>query len=80
MHREMMKEMRSGAFLRKSLPDRLVFQETHLESRLQQVKDVREQVEKLYAVLDDAQKQTADEVVLPMTGMGCGRGRRMMDN
>lgn len=80
MHREMMKEMRSGAFLRKSLSDRLVFQETHLESRLQQVKDVREQVEKLYAVLDDAQKQSAEEVVLPMTGMGCGRGRRMMDN
>ncbi len=80
MRREMMTEMRNGDFFKRSLPDRLTFQETHLGSRLQQVKDVREQVEKLYAVLDDKQKESADEVVLPMMGMGCGRGRGMMRN
>lgn len=80
MHREMMKEMHGGDLFGKSLPDRLIFQETHLETRLQQVKDVREDVEILYAVLDDEQKQSADEVVLPMMGMGCGRGRGMRHN
>ncbi len=80
MRREMMKDMRDGDFLKKSLPDRLSFQETHLDSRLQQVKNVKEQVDKLYAVLDDEQKESADDVVLPMMGMGCGRGRGMMAN
>lgn len=80
MHREMMKDMRSGAFFSRPLPDRLVFQESHLETRLQKVKEVREKVENLYAVLDDEQKVTADEVVLPMMGMGCGRGRRRISN
>ena len=80
MHLEMMKEMDDGDFFKKPLPERLVFQETHLESRLQQVKDVKEDVEKLYAVLDEDQKKSADEIMLPMMGMGCGMGRGMMRN
>jgi Spy/CpxP family protein refolding chaperone len=80
MHREMMKEMHDGDFFKKPLPDRLVIRETHLETRLQQVKNVKEEVEKLYAVLDDGQKKSADEIMLPMMGMGCGMGRGMMSN
>jgi hypothetical protein len=80
MHREMMKEMHDGDFFDKPLPDRLVIQETHLEARLQQVKNVKEEVEKLYAVLDDDQKKSADEIMLPMMGMGCGMGGGMMSN
>jgi len=80
MHLEMMKEMHDGDFFKKPLPERLVYKETHLESRLQQVKDVREDVEKLYAVLDEDQKKSADEIMLPMMGMGCGMGRGMMRN
>ena len=78
MHREMMKQMHDGEFFKKPLPDRLVIRETHLETRLQQVKNVKEEVEKLYAVLDDGQKKSADEIMLPMMGMGCGMGRGMM--
>ena len=77
MMRSMMKEMRDGDFFKKSLPDRLVVQETHMESRLQQIKDVRESVDVLYAVLNDTQKKSADEIVLPMMGMGCGMGMGM---
>jgi len=85
MMRDRMEEMRSGKFFEKPLPDRLAIQEAHLESRLQQVKDVRAALDKLYAVLDDNQKKTADEIVLPMMGLGMGmmgRGMRgmMRDN
>lgn len=81
MMRDRMEEMHSGKFFEKPLPDRLAIQETHLESRLQQVKDVRAALDKLYAVLDNDQKKTADEIVLPMMGMGMGmmgRGMRGM--
>ena len=74
MMRDRMEEMRTGKFFEKPLPDRLAIQEAHLESRLQQVKDVRASLDKLYAVLDDSQKKTADEIVLPMMGMGMGMG------
>lgn len=80
MHREMMKEMHDGDYFKKPLPERLVIRETHMETRLQQVKNVKEEVEKLYAVLDDDQKKSADEIMLPMMGMGCGMGHGMMTN
>ncbi|MFO1091510.1 MAG: Spy/CpxP family protein refolding chaperone [Hyphomicrobiales bacterium] len=69
----MMNEMKSGAFFTKPLPDRLADQQTRLENRLEQVKAVRVAVDKLYAVLTDDQKKQADEIVMPMMGMG-GRG------
>jgi hypothetical protein len=78
MMRNRMEEMRDGKLFEKLLPDRLAIQEAHLESRLQQVKDVRAALDKLYAVLDDNQKKTADEIVLPMMGMGMGMGMGMM--
>ena len=74
MMREMMKDVRSGDFFKKPLPDRLTVQQTHMEARLEQIKSVKSAVDKLYAVLDDAQKKTADEIVLPSMGMGMGRG------
>ncbi len=79
MMKDHMAEMKSGKFFERPLPDRLAMQEARMESRLQQVKDVRASLEKLYAVLDDEQKKSADEIVLPMMGMGMGRGMgRMM--
>ena len=45
-----------------------------LEARLEQVKNVKTAVEKLYAMLSEEQKKVADEIVLPMMGMGMGRG------
>ena len=82
MMREMMKEMHDGEFFKKPLPDRLVLHETHMEARLEQIKAVREAVDKLYIVLDDTQKKAADEIMLPTMGMGMGGmmgvGRGMM--
>lgn len=69
----MLKEFQDGEFLKKPLPERLAYQQTHLEARLEQVKTVRAAVEKLYAKLSDEQKKAADEIVLPMMGMGMGR-------
>lgn len=74
MMRTMMVDMRSGELWKKPLPDRLTLQETHLSARLEQVKITRAAVEKLYALLSDDQKKAADEIVLPMMGMGMGRG------
>jgi hypothetical protein len=79
MMREMMKDMRSGAFLETPLPQRLTIQQTHMESRLEQIKAVKAAVDKLYAQLDDAQKKTADDIVLPSMGMGMGRGMMNWD-
>ncbi len=72
MMRSRMEERRSGEFFKKPLPERLAYQQTHLEARLEQVKSVAEAVDKLYAVLDEGQKKAADEIVLPMMGMGGG--------
>jgi hypothetical protein len=75
MMRSMMEDYASGEFLRRPLPDRLTLQETHLEARLEQVRAVHASVDKLFAVLTDAQKEIADEIVLPTMGMGIGRPR-----
>jgi hypothetical protein len=75
MMRAMTEEYASGDFLTKSLPERLTLQETHLEARLEQVRAVHASVDKLYAVLTDEQKESADEIVLPTVGMGMGRMR-----
>ena len=72
MMRSRMEERRSGEFFKKPLPERLAYQQTHLEARLEQVKSVSEAVDQLYAVLDQSQKKAADEIVLPMMGMGGG--------
>jgi hypothetical protein len=45
-----------------------------MEARLEQIKTVKVAVDKLYAMLDEAQKKTADDIVLPSMGMGMGRG------
>ena len=74
MMKEMMDGMRDGSFLEKPLPDRLVIQQTHIESRLEQIKEAKAAVDKLYALLTSEQKETADDIVLPTLGMGPGRG------
>jgi hypothetical protein len=69
-----MEQMHDEDFYKMPLPDRLQFQETHVESMLEQLKGVKESVDKLYAALDDNQKKQADEIMLPMMGMGMGPG------
>ncbi|WP_322419159.1 Spy/CpxP family protein refolding chaperone [Mesorhizobium huakuii] len=70
---DMLKEFQDGEFVKKPLPERLAYQQKHLEARLEQVKTVRAAVEKLYAKLSAEQRRVADEIVLPMMGMGMGR-------
>lgn len=72
--RAMMEEMHDGGYFKMSLPDRLQFHETHMEARLEQIRTVHEAVDKLYAMLDDEQKKAADDIVLPVMGMGMGMG------
>jgi len=74
MMRETMKEIQDGSFLKMPLPERLQYQQTHMEARVEELKSIREAVDKLYAVLDESQKKSADDIVLPMMGMGMGRG------
>lgn len=73
----MMNDMRSGDLGKMSLPDRLALQETHLSARLNQVREIKSAVDKLYASLSEEQKKAADDIVLPMMGMGMGRGMMM---
>jgi hypothetical protein len=51
-----------------------------MEARLAQIKSVKVAADDLYAVLTNEQKAAADDVVLPLTGLGMGRsqGRHMM--
>lgn len=70
--RTMMQEMRDGGFMKRPLPDRLTYAQTHLEARVEQIKTLKGAVDKLYAVLDDSQKKAADEIALPAMGMGMG--------
>ena len=76
---EMKKDVRSGDFFEMPLPERLTVQQTHMEARLEQIKSVKAAVDKLYALLDDDQKKTADDIVLPSMGMGMGRGMMRWD-
>jgi hypothetical protein len=78
MMRAMMTDMQDGKFFKKPLPERLTIRLTHMESRVEQIKGLQASVGKLYAALDDSQKKVADEIALPMMGMGMGRGQGMM--
>ena len=77
MRRGMMSEKMSGNFMQKPLPERLTLQRTHIEARLEQIKGLQDVIGKLYAVLDDDQKKVANEIALPMMGMGMGMMRGM---
>jgi hypothetical protein len=81
-HNDMMLSMRegfkSGSMFDKPLPDRLSWHVSQLEGRLAQMKSVKVAVDKLYVLLMPEQKAAADDVFLPMMGMGMGRGQHMM--
>ena len=74
------RDLRRNERLDKPLPERLAFQITRMEAHLAQIKSVKTAVDGLYAVLTNEQKAVADDIVLPLTGLGMGRGqgRHMM--
>jgi hypothetical protein len=80
MMRSRAEDFDSGAIFDKPLPERLAFQIAGMEARLAQIKSIKAAADDLYAALTDEQKAVADDVVLPLTGIGVGRsqGRHMM--
>ncbi len=74
---EMMEAMHGDDYHEQSLPDRLALHETHMAERLEQLRTIRTSVEALYTQLSDEQKETADQIVMPMMGMGHGMGMHM---
>jgi hypothetical protein len=54
----------------RTLPERVELQEQFMTVRLEEIKSVKAALKALYAVLSDEQKKEADEMVIPMVGMG----------
>jgi hypothetical protein len=69
---ERMKAVFSAGEKAKTLPERIETQEQFMTARLEEVKQIKASVRNLYAVLSDDQKKEADEMVIPMVGMGHG--------
>jgi hypothetical protein len=70
----MMETVLDEDFRETPLPERLAFQQAHMETRLEEIKATSEALDKFYAVLNDDQKKVADEIVLPTMGMGMMMG------
>lgn len=69
----MMEQMRDSEYYTMPLPDRMALQESHMQTQLDEMADVRKAVEDLYGTLDEEQKKAADRL-LPGAGMGMGMG------
>jgi hypothetical protein len=69
-HNERMQAVFSGADDAKTLPQRIEAQEQFMTTRLDEIRQIKGGLNKLYALLSDDQKKEADNVVLPMVGMG----------
>ena len=65
-----MKSVFSGDQKSKSLPERLEAQEQFISIRLEEIKQIKASLKALYGVLSDAQKKEADDMAIPMAGMG----------
>lgn len=57
----------------KPLPERLSLHISLMETRLEQMKSMLTATNSLYEALTDDQRKAADDIVLPMMGMGTGR-------
>lgn len=76
--RERMKGKWSGDDNGKSLLERLDAHEQFMSARLEELKQVKSAWSDLYKALSDSQKKEADEIVLPVMGMGGpGMGMRI---
>jgi hypothetical protein len=69
-HNERMKTVFSGDQKSKSLPERIDAQEEFMSIRLEEIKQIKASLKTLYDVLSDAQKKEADDMAIPMVGMG----------
>jgi LTXXQ motif family protein len=71
-HNERMKAAFSREERAKTLPERLEVHEQLVSARLEEIKQIKGNLTNLYAVLSEAQKKEADDIVLPMAGMMSG--------
>lgn len=69
-HNERMKAIFAGEEKSKTLPERVDAQEQFMSVRLEEIRLIKTSLENLYAVLSDEQKKEADDMVIPMVGMG----------
>lgn len=69
-HNERMKSVFSGDQKSKSLPERVDAQEQFMAIRLEEIRQIKGSLKNLYDVLSDAQKKEADDMAIPMVGMG----------
>jgi hypothetical protein len=69
-HNERMKAVFAGEQRSKSLPERVEAQEQFMSIRLEQIRQIKASLKSLYEVLSDEQKKEADEMAIPMVGMG----------
>jgi hypothetical protein len=69
-HNERMKTVFAGEQRSKSLPERVEVQEQFMSIRLEQVRQIKASLKSLYEVLSLEQKKEADEMAIPMVGMG----------
>ena len=67
---ERMKAILSRQERAKTLPERLDAHEQLLSARLDETRQIKGSLNALYAVLSQEQKEEADDIVLPMAGMG----------
>jgi hypothetical protein len=67
---ERMKASFAGEEKAKTLPERIEIQEQFIAARLEELRQVKTSLRNLYAVLNDEQKKEADDMVIPMVGMG----------
>jgi hypothetical protein len=71
-HNERMKAAFTGEEWRKPLPERLDAHEQFMSIRVEEIKLIKTSVKGLYDVLSQEQKKEADEMAVPMMGMGGG--------
>jgi hypothetical protein len=69
-HNERMRTMLSGTDNVSTLPARIEAHEQFMTTRLEEIKQIKGTLNKLYDILATEQKREADNVVLPMVGMG----------
>ncbi len=67
---ERMRGKWSGDDTAKSLVERLDAHEQYMSARLEEIKQIKASWSELYQGLSDSQKKEADEIVLPMMGLG----------
>jgi hypothetical protein len=69
-HNDRMKAHFTDEAKARTLPERLDAQERFLSARVDDIKQIKGALNALYALLSEEQRNEADEIVLPMAGMG----------